>query len=139
MPPFLLGICLPSLWSSPFPLRALALIPLSPAKVRLSLTLTLSPLTTWYSGQMALFLLARAAPAFLPTAFSVALRPLFPFKQAQYVQVFLLKPAPFCKPFTGLGSTDKSAIFLLFSSYLTLVLFSPPSFLLPQTLRQIWE
>ena len=48
------------------------------------------------------------------------------FRQAQYVQVFPLKPAPFCKLFAGLGNTNKSAIFLLFSSYLTLVLSSPP-------------
>ena len=81
----------------------------------------------WYSGQTALFLflLARAARAFLPTALSVALRPLFPFRQAQFVPVFPLKPAPFCTLFAGLGNTIKSAIFLLFSC-LTLVLFSPP-------------
>ena len=47
-------------------------------------------------------------------------------KRGLYVQVFLLKPAPFCKLFAGLGSTIKSAIFLLFSFYLTLVLSSPP-------------
>ena len=82
----------------------------------------------WYSEQTALFLflLARAAPAFLPTALSVALRQLFPFRQAQHVPVFPLKPAPFCTLFAGLGSTNKSAIFLLFSSCLTLVLSSPP-------------
>ena len=57
---------------------------------------------------------------------SVALKPLFPFRQAQYVQVFPLKPAPFCTLFAGLGSTNKSAISLLFSNYLTLVLSSPP-------------
>ena len=74
---------------------------------------------------MFLFLLAKAAPAFLPTALSVALKPLFPFRQAQYVQVFPLKPAPFCVLFAGLGSTIKSAISLLFY-YLTLVLSSPP-------------
>ena len=86
------------------------------------------PLMIWYSGQTALFLFlsARAAPAFLPTALSVALRPLYPFRQAQYVQVFPLKPAPLCTLFAGLGSTNKSAIFLLFSYYLTLVLSSPP-------------
>ena len=84
------------------------------------------PLVIWYSGQTALFLflLARAAPAFLPTALSVALRPLFPFWQAQYAQAFLLRPAPFCTLFAGLGS-NKSAISLLFS-ILTLVLSSPP-------------
>ena len=61
---------------------------------------------------------------YLPTALSVALRPLFPFQQAQYVQVFPLKPAPFCTLIAGLGSTNKSAISLLFS-YVTLVLSSP--------------
>ena len=70
--------------------------------------------------------MARAAAAFLPTALSVALRPLFPFRQAQYAQVFPLKPAPFCTLYAGLGSTNKSAISLLFSYYLTLVLSSPP-------------
>ena len=75
------------------------------------------PLMIWCSGLTALFLflLARAAPAFLPTTLSVALRPLFPFRQAQYAQVFSLKPAPFCTLFAGLGSTNKSAISLLFS------------------------
>ena len=85
--PVLLEICLPSRWSPPFPLYALALIP-PPAKVRLSPTLTLFPLMIWCFGQTALSLLTRAAPAFLPTALSVALRPLFPFQQAQYAQVF---------------------------------------------------
>ena len=125
--PFFLGICLPSRSSPPFPLHALTL-----TKVRLLPTLTLSPLMTWYSGQTALFLflLARAAPAFLPTALSVALRPLFPFRQAQFAPVFLLKPAPFCTLFAGLGNTIKPAIFLLFFSCLTLALSSPPCSLL---------
>ena len=88
----------------------------------------LVPLMTWCSVQTALFLffLARAAPAYLPTAPSVALRPLFPFRQAQYAQVFPLKPAPFCTLFAGSGNTIKSASFLLFSSCLTLALSSPP-------------
>ena len=124
--PFLLGICFPSLWSSRFLLHAPALISLSLAKVRLSHTLTLSPLTIWYSGLTALFLffLARATLAYLPTALSVALRPLFSFVQAQYVQAFPLKPAPFYKLFAGLGNTNKSAASLPF--YLTLVLSSLP-------------
>ena len=86
------------------------------------------PLMTWYSGQTALlfFLLARTAPAFLPTALSMALRPLFPFQQARFAPVFPLKPAPLCTLFAGLGNTIKSAIFLLFSSCLTLVLSSLP-------------
>ena len=60
----------------------------------------------------------------------MALRPLFPFWQAQFVSVFPLKPAPFCTLFAGHGSTIKSAISLLFSYYLTLVPSSPPSPLL---------
>ena len=122
--PLLLGICLPSLWSPPFPLHALALISLFLAKMRLSLTLTLSPVMIRYSGQTALFIfiLAKTALAYLPTVLSAALRPLFPFQQAQCVHVFPLKPAPFCKSFAGLGSTNKSAISPLFSSYLTLIL-----------------
>ena len=97
--------------------------PLFLAKVRLLLTLTLSHLTTWYYGQTALFLflLAKVALAYFPTALSVALRPLFPFQQAQYAQVFPLKPAPLSMLSAGLGSINKSATFLLFSSYVTLV------------------
>ena len=101
--------------------------PLTLAKVRLSPTSTLSLLMTWSSGQTALFLLARAASAFLLTALSVALRPLFPFRQAQYVPVFPLKPAPFCTLFAGLGSTNKSAISLLLLSDSRSVLATPSS------------
>ena len=95
----------------------------------------------WYSGLTVLFFfpLARAAPEYLPPALFVALRPLFPFQQAQFVQVFLLKPAPFCTLFAGFGSTNKSAIFLLLLSDSRSVLTtvsSPPSFLLSQTLWQ---
>ena len=82
----------------------------------------------WYSGLTALFLflLARVALAYLPTAFSVALRPLFPSQQAQYAEVSPLKPTPFCMLFAGLGSINKSATSFLFSFYLTFVLFSLP-------------
>ena len=98
----------------------------------------------WYSGQTALFLflLAKAPPAYLPTALSVAPRPLFPFQQAQHVQVFVLKPAPFCKLFAGLGSTNMSATSLLLLANTRSVLAtlsSPQSFLLPQTLWQPWQ
>ena len=96
------------------------------AKGLLSLTLTLSNLTIWYAGQTPQFLLllGKVALAFLPTALFVALRPLFSFWQAQYV--FPLKPAPFCKLSSGLGSTNNFATSLLFSSSLTLALSLPP-------------
>ena len=142
--PFLLEICLPSRWSPPFFVHAPALIPLSLVKVQLLPTLTLSPLTIWYSGQTALFLflLARVALAYLPTALFVALRPLFPFRQAQYVQVFLLKPGPFCTIFAGLGSANKPAISLLLlsdSCSILATLSSLSPFFLSQTLWQIWQ
>ena len=102
---------LPSPWSPPFPIHAPAPILLSLAKVRLSPTLTLFLLMIWHSELTAVFLylLARAALAYLSTALSMALRPLFPFQQARYAQVFPLKPAPFYTLFAGLGSTNKSA------------------------------
>ena len=141
--PLLLGTPFPSWWSSPFPLYAFALISLSHVKMRLSLTLTLSPLTIWYSVVMALFisLLEKAALAFLPTALSVASRPLFPFQQAQYVQVSLLKPALFCMLFAGLCSTNKSVSSLLLLSdcrFVLATLSSLRSFLLPQSFWKIW-
>ena len=138
---FVLGICLRSRWSPRFP-HALHLIFLSFAKVMLS---TLSPLMIWSSGQMALFLFAfgeGGSGTLANCSVSVALRPLFPFQQAQYVQVFPLKPAPFCTLFAGLGSTNKSATsFLLLSdsrSVLATLSFLP-SFFLSQTLWQIWQ
>ena len=102
------------------------------------------PLMIWYSGLTALplLLLEKAAPAYLPTALSVALRPLFPFQQAQFVQVFRLKPAPFCTLFAGLGGTNKRATSLLLlsdSRSVLATLSSPSSFFLPQTLWQIWK
>ena len=54
----------------------------------------------------------------------LALRPLFSFLQAQYAQVFPLKPAPLCTLFAGLGSTNKSATSLLLLSESRSVLFS---------------
>ena len=53
--PVLLGICLPSPWSPPFPLHALALIPLTHAKVCFLPTLSLSPpydLVLWTDGSV---------------------------------------------------------------------------------------
>ena len=79
---------------------------------------------------------------YLPTALSVVSRSFFSFQQAQYVQVSLLKPAPFCTLLAGLGSTNKPATsFILVSDSRSVLptLSSPPSFLLPQTLWQIWQ
>ena len=122
--PFL-GTPLLSPWNARFPLHALTLISLFLAKVWLSLTLTLSNLMIWCFG-LFLLLLAKATVVYLPTAVSVAPRPLFPSQQVQYTQASLLKPVPFCTLFAGLGSTNKSTTSLLFSFYLALTLSSPP-------------
>ena len=103
------------------------------AKVRLSLILTVSHLINLRSRLMAPFpfLLAKTAFAFLQTGRFVVLRPLVPFQQAQFVPDFPLKPAQFCKLYTGLGSTNKFVSFLLLSdscSVLSTVLFSVFSF-----------
>ena len=72
----------------------------------------------------------------------MAPRSLFPSQQAQYAQVFLLKLVPFCTLFAGLGSTNKSATSLLLlsdSCSVLIILSSSPSFLLCQSLWQIWQ
>ena len=102
------------------------------------------PLMIWCFGLTALFLflLVREAAKFLPTALSVALRPLFLFRQAQYAQVFPLKPAPFCTLFAGLSSTNKSVSSLLLlsdSRSVLATLYYSPFFLSSQTLWQIWQ
>ena len=75
--PFLLGTCLPLPWSPPLSPHALVLISLSHQGAALAHFDSL-PLTICYFGLTALFLffLAKAALAYLPTALSVALRPL---------------------------------------------------------------
>ena len=92
----------------------------------------------WCFEQTVLLLLAKAALTYLPTAFSVAVRPPFSFQQTQFAQVFLPKPVLFCKLIAGLGSTNKSAIFLFLSDSRSIftTLSSVLSFLLPQSLWQ---
>ena len=82
-------------------------------------------LVLWTDGSVP-FPFGKGGSGVLANVLSVALRPLFPFRQVQYVPVFPLKRAPFCTLFAGVGSTNKSAISLLFSYYLTLVLSFPP-------------
>ena len=55
---------------------------------------------------------------------------LFLFSRPSMFKLFMLRPAPFCTLFAGLGSTNKPAISVLFSYYLTIVLSSPPCSLL---------
>ena len=90
---------------------------------------------------MFLFLSAKAAPAYLPTALSMALKPLFPFQQAQYVQHIF---AEACTILHALSWSRQHQQVCRFSSLLLLSdsrsvlnpLSSPPSFLLPETFWQ---
>ena len=112
--PLLLGTHLPSLWSPPSPLHTPVPIPLSCQGKPLTLTLTPHDLMMWTDGFVP-FSFGKGGSGVLAYAHFVPLRPLFPFHLAQYVLVFALKPGPLCKLSAGFGSTNKSAIFLLFS------------------------
>ena len=107
--------------------------------MRLSLTWTLSSLTIWCSRQTAPFLLARAALAYLPIALSVALRSLFPFQQAQYARKFFRLSLRHSASSSLISAAPTSLPFLISSNPTLAALSSPPSFLLPQTLLQIWQ
>ena len=143
--PFLLGICLRSRWSPPFPLHALALISLTLAKVRLLPILTLSPLMIWYSGQTALFLflLARAAPAYLPTALC-GTEATLSFSAGPVCSSFSAEACAILHAHCWSRQHHKvchfSSLLLLSDSCSVLAtLSSPPPFLLFQTLWQIWQ
>ena len=60
----------------------------------------------------------------VPANCFLALSSLFLFQQAQYAQVFPLKPASFCKLFADLSSTNKSSISLLHLFESRSILFS---------------
>ena len=74
---------------------------------------------------------AKATLASLLIVHFVTLRPVFPFCLAQFVQVFLPKPASFCKLSAGLDGINKVFIFpfLFFNSRSVFVTLSFPSFL----------
>ena len=125
--PFLLGICFPSLWSPPFPLQGLAHLDSLPPR----------DLVLWTDGSVP-FPFGKGGSGVLANCSLSGTKPLFPSQQAQYVQVFPLKPAPFCKLFAGLGSKSATSLLHLSDSRsLLATLSSPPSFLLLQTLWHI--
>ena len=104
------------------------------------------PLMIWYSGQTALFLflLAKATTAYLRIALPVALRPLFPFRQAQYAQyAFSAEACAILHALCWSRQHQQACHFfslLLFDSRSVLTTLSaPPPFLLSQTLWQIWQ
>ena len=145
--PLFLGICLRLRWSPLFPLHALALILLSPTQVRLSPTLTLSPLMIWCFGQTALFLflLARAVSAFLPTALSLCgTEATLSFSAGPVCSNFSAQACAILHALCWSRQHHKvchfSSLLLLSDSRSVLAtLSSPTSFLLSQTLWQIWQ
>ena len=112
--PFLLGICLPSPWSLPFPLHALALIHFSLSKVRFSPTLTLPPhdLVLWTDGSVPFPFIKGGCGVLNALCWS---------RQHQQVCHF------------------SSLILLSDSRSVLATLSSPPSFFLSQTIWQIWK
>ena len=144
--PFLLETCLPSLSSPLSPHHALALIRLFLAKVGLSLILMLFSFRIWCSGLTALFLflLAKTALAYLPTALC----------GTEATLCFLAGSV--CSSFSAEACTILNALCwsrqhqqichfysFPFSFYLTLTLLSPPYPLLylPFYLKlwQVWQ
>ena len=97
----------------------------------------------WSDGSVP-FPFGKTAPAYLPTALSVALRPLLPFQQAQYCSSFSAEACAIlhalCWSWQHHQVCHFSSFFLLYDSSTVLTtLSSPPSFLLPQTFWQIWQ
>ena len=127
-----------TVWSPPLPPHALVLILLSLAKVQLLLILTLSPLMIWYSKLTALFLflLAKAALAFLPDFFLCGTEATLSFSAGPVCLSFFAKA---CTILHALCYSQQHQQVCHFSSLLLLsdsrsvfiTLSSPPSFLLP--------
>ena len=91
-----------------------------------------------------LFLLARPAPAFLLTAFSVALSPLFPFSAGPVCSGFSTEACAILHALCWSRQHQQSCHFyylLLLSDFRSVLatLSSSRSFLLSQTLWQIWQ
>ena len=125
-----------SLWSRPFPVHVPSLTFLSRQDAALALlnSLPLYDLVLWTNGSVSSHFVkgGSGALANCSLSLSVALMLLSSFRQAQYVQIFPLKPVPFCKLFAGLGSTNKSAtsLFLLSGSCSVLTTLCSPLFFL---------
>ena len=126
----LLKTCLSSLWSPLFPLHAPALIPLFLVKVHLSLTLTLFPLTIWYSGQTALFLFlfGKGGSGVLVNCFLCNAKATFSFSAGTVCLSFSSRACAILHAFCWSLHHQQVCHFS-----------SPLSFLLSQSLWQIWQ
>ena len=144
--PVLLGICLPSRWSPPFPLHALALIPLTLAKVRLSPILTLPPphdLVLWTDGSVP-FPFGKGGSDVLANCSLCGTEATLSFSAGPVCSSFSAEACAILQALCWSRQHHKvchfSSLLLLSDSRSVLTtLSSPPSFLLSQTLWQIWQ
>ena len=116
--PFVFGICFRSLWSPSILLHAFTLI---------SHLESLPPhdLVLWTNGSVP-FPFGKDSSGVLVNSSRCGTEATLSFSAGPVCSSFFPRSASFCTLFAGLGSTIKSAISLLFSSCLTLVLSSPP-------------
>ena len=142
--PVLLGICPRSRCSPPFPPHVLALIPLTLAKVRLSPTLTLSPLMigtldrrlcsfSFWQGRLRRSCQRSLCGTEATLSFSAG-----PVCSSFSAEACAILHA-FCWSRQHQPVCHFSSLLLSDSRSVLATLSSPPSFLLSQTLWQIWE
>ena len=139
--PVLLGICLSSRWSPPFPLHALALIPLSLAKVRRSLPH--HDLVLWTDDSVS-YPFGKGGSGVLANCSLCGTEATLSFSAGPVCSSFF---AEACAILHALCWSRQHQQVYHFSSLLLLsdsrsvlaTLSSPPSFLLSQTLWQIWQ
>ena len=142
--PVLLGICLPSRWSPPFPLHALALIPLFLAKVRLSPTLTLPPLdlVLWTDGSVP-FPFGKGGSGVLANCSLCGTEATLSFSAGPVCSSFSAEACAIQHALCWSRQHHKichfSSLLLSDSRSVLATLSSPPSFLLSQTLWQICQ
>ena len=111
-------------------------------KMRLSLTLTLSSphdVVFWTDSS---FSFSKGGSSVLANCSLCGTKATLSFSAGPVCSSFPLKPAPFYTLFAVFGRTNKSTAFLLLlfdSRSVLAALSSPPFFLLPQTLWQIWQ
>ena len=138
--PILLGICLRSRWSPLFPLHALALIPLSLAHLD---SLPPHDLVLWTDGSVP-FPFGKSGSGVLANCSLCGTEATLSFSTGPVCSSF---SAEACAILHALCWSRQHQQVCHFSSFLLLsdsrsvlaTLFSPPSFLLSQTLWQIWQ
>ena len=135
--PLLFGTCFSSLWSPPFSLHIRALIFFSIAEVRLSLTLTLSHLTIWWSRQIALFYFPLVKAAMTSCLLLSLWHRGHPFLFGRHSLFTFFRWSLRHSASSPLVSVAPTSLLFLFSPFSTFSLSSLPCFLLPQTLWQM--